>query len=322
VHPPGAGRAGGPAGPGTVAVATDVGSGARVYVSENLGESWRRVAELGFGLADLAWVDRSGTPVLLVAGEKGLYELALAPGAVPVQNLVDPAQPDRGFHTVDAFVDVRGRTGVVLAAEASAGVWLSPDSGLPESFRPVRAPGEDVRCVSVQYDGPATFLWIGRAVPEGAGVGCARLRLDELARTDLATLHGAWEELAQGWTGGSCWGVAVVGDVVYAATQSGGVVHLRLGQGGGSWQQPDVNCGLPLRDRARFEPVRAVSGAVDPRGASLVLAAGRRGVLRSLDAGTSWRSCSARTVDDVVTLPPTWLFCSGEHAVEVVRSGA
>lgn len=322
VHPAAPGRADGPARPGTVAVATDVGAGARVYVSDDLGESWRRVAELGFGLADLAWVERSGTAVLLMAGEKGLYELALAPGAVPVQNLVDPAQPDRGFHTVDTLVDVRGRTGVVLAAEASAGVWLSADAGLPESFRLARAPGEDVRCVSVQYDGPATYLWIGRAVPEGAGVGCARLRLDELGRTDLAALPGAWEEVGRGWSGGSCWGVVVVGDRVYAATQSGGVVHLSLGAGGGTWQQPDVNCGLPLRDRARFEPVRAVSGAVGPGGEPLVLAAGRRGVLRSVDTAASWRSCSARTVDDVVTLPPTWLFCSGEHVVEVVRAGA
>ncbi len=317
---------GGPGGvgvrrPGMVAAATERGDGARVYVSEDLGESWRRVAELGFGLADLAWVDRAGTPVLLMAGEKGLYELAVTPGAVPVQNLVDPAQPDRGFHTVDVVVDVRGRTGVVLAAEASAGVWLSPSAGAPESFRLIKNPGEDVRCVSVQYDGPAAFLWVGRAVPEGAGAGCARLRLDDLARTDLSALPSAWEDVRQGWSGGSCWGVEVVGAHAFAATQSGGVVRLTLGQAGAVWQQPDVNCGLPLRDRARFEPVRAVSGAVDGAGAPVVLAAGPRGVLRSADAGASWRTCSARVVDDVVTVPPTWLFCSGEHVVEVVRSG-
>lgn len=317
----GAGRPTGTERPGVVAVATDVGAGARVYVSEDLGESWRRVAELGFGLADLAWVDRAGVAVLLMAGEKGLYEVALTAGAVPVQNLVDRSQPDRGFHTVDSMVDVRGRTGVVVAAEASAGVWFSADAGAPESFRLIKDPGEDVRCVSVQYDGPAAFLWVGRAVPEGAGAGCARLRLDDLARTDLGALRAAWQDLRQGWSGGSCWGVEVVGSTVYAATQSGGVVHLALGQSGASWQQPDVNCGLPLRDRARFEPVRSVSGAVDAEGSPLVLAAGPRGVLRSLDAGVTWRTCSARVVDDVVTVPDTWLFCSGSHQVEVVRAG-
>jgi hypothetical protein len=304
-----------------------------VHVSEDLGESWRKVAELGFGLADLAWADRSGTPVLLMAGARGLYEQVLAPGAVPVQNLVDPGQPDRGFYAVDTFIDVRGRTGVLVVGEASSGVWLSPDAGAPESFRRVRNPGEDIRCLTVQYDGPAAFLWIGRAVPEGSGSGCARLRIDELARTDLSTLPAAWEEFRQGWSGGSCWGVHVGSSYAYAATQSGGVVRLPLGRGAAAWEQPDVNCGLPLRDRARFEPVRSVSGAVlaAPGGAGtaapdgareIVLAAGPRGVIRSRDEGVTWASCSARTVDDVVTLPPTWLFCSGEHSVEVVRADA
>lgn len=313
------GRVAGPARPGMVAVTTDTGAGARVYVSEDLGESWRRVAELGFGLADLAWVDRSGTPVLLMAGARGLYELVLAPGAVPVQNLVDAAQPDRGFYAVDSFVDVYGRTGVVVVGEASSGVWLSRDAGLPESFRRVRDAGEDIRCLTVQYDGPAAFLWIGRAVPEGSGTGCARLRIDDLARTDLATLRSAWEEFRSGWSGGSCWGVHVADDHAYAATQSGGVVRLPLGRGAASWEQPDVNCGLPLRDRARFEPVRSVSGGPADDGV-VVLASGPRGVLRSTDAGQSWRTCSARRVHDVVTLPPTWLFCSGEHRVQVVRA--
>lgn len=316
------GRAAGPARPGMVAVATSTPTGSRVHVSEDLGESWRRVAELGFGLADLTWVDRSGTPVLLMAGARGLYEQVLAPGAVPVQNLVDPAQPDRGFYAVDSFVDVYGRVGVVVVGEASSGVWLSRDAGLPESFRRVRDPGEDIRCLTVQYDGPAAFLWIGRAVPEGSGIGCARLRIDDLARTDLAGLRTAWEEFRQGWAGGSCWGVHVGDGYAYAATQSGGVVRLPLGRGAAAWEQPDVNCGLPLRDRARFEPVRSVSGAdVGERG-PMVLAAGPRGVLRSFDEGVSWRSCSERRVDDVVTLPLTWLFCPGLHRLEVVRADA
>ena len=315
------GRARGPARPGMVAVATETGSGARVHVSEDLGESWRTVAELGFEVADLAWIDRAGSPVLLMAGARGLYELVLAEGAVPVQNLVEPKAPDRGFHAVSSFTDVRGRTGVVVVGEASSGVWLSAEAGAPESFRQIRAAGEDVRCLTVQYDGPAVFLWIGRAVPEGAGIGCARLRLHELDRTDLAGLPASWEELRSGWSGGSCRDVHVWDGHAYAATQSGGVLRLPLGRGAGQWEQPDVNCGLPLRDRARFEPVRSVSGGeLGAEAGAVVLAAGPRGVLRSTDRGSSWASCSARVAEDVVTLPPTWLFCSGEHRVEVVRA--
>jgi hypothetical protein len=320
IVPFGAGAAGASAHPGMVAVATEAGDGSRVYASDDLGESWRRRAELGFPLADLAWVDRAGSPVLLLAGEKGLYELGAAEGAVPVQNLVDPQQPDRGFYAIDSFVDVRGQTGVLLAAEAGAGIWLSPTAGAPESFVRVRGNGEDIRCLAVQYEGPTTYLWLGRAVPEGSGTGCARLRIDDLARTRL-TGDGAaaWEELGQGWSGGSCWGISIAGGSAYAATQSGGVLRLPLSGAGAAWDQRDVNCGLPLRDRARFEPVRSVS-AVEDEGGTVVLAAGPAGVHRSRDEAQTWRTCTSRTSSTVVTLPPTWLFCSGPHRVEVVRA--
>ena len=306
--------------PGHVVVATDHGDGCRIRVSTDLGTTWSTVADLGFGVNDLVWLDRAGTPTVLVAGTKGLYEIGLAPGAVPVPNLVDPKQPDRGFHAIAAFTDVRGRVGVALAAEAAGGVWLSSTAGAPDSFRLVRPAGDEIRSLSVQYDGPRVFLWAPRAAPEGDGTGCARLPIDELGSVDVPTLAGQWQELAKGWTGGSCWMVRVIGDTAYAASQSSGVLALKLGTTDPTWDPPDVNCGLPLRDRRRFTPLSSVSGTVLSSGAHLVLAAGDGGVYRSLDGGESWRSASARVVDDVVTLPPSWLFCSGEHRVEVVRA--
>lgn len=309
--------------PGRVAVATEIDDESRIYLSDDLGGSWRRAAHLGFVVSDLTWVDRAGEAVVLMAGERGLYELADVPGAVPVQNLVDPSAPDRGFHTVDAFVDVRGQTGVVVAAVASAGIWLSPRSGAPESFQRIRAAGDDVRCLSVQYDGPGTSLWVGRSVPEGNGSGCARLRLGELDRTRFDDgLLAAWEDFSRGWSGGSCLDVLAVGSTVYAATHNAGVVDMPLDSGEAAvWRHRDVNCGLPLRDRTRFEPVRSVSGDLTAEGPPLLLAAGPHGVLRSADSARTWEVCSKRVVDDVVTLPDTWLFRSGEHRVEVVRRG-
>lgn len=317
---PAPGRAGPEKHPGMVAVSTVTGTGSRIYISNDLGESWRKSAELGFVVADLCWVDRQDEPLLLLAGERGLYELPVTEGAIPVQNVVDTSQPDRGFYAVDALVDIRGRTGVVVAAEASAGVWLSPDAGTAGSFKQVKAAGEDIRCLTVQYDGGASYVWLGRAVPEGTGTGCLRLKIDELGRTAFdEQFMNSWEEFSAGWTGGSCWGVHVMGDAAYAATQSGGVLRFQLGQASAQWSVPDVNCNLPLRDRTRFEPVRSVSGAVLPDGVALVLAAGPKGVYRSKDDAASWESCTRRVVDDVVTLPDTWLFCSGDHRIEVVH---
>lgn len=323
---PAPGRLGPEKHPGMVAVATETANGSRIYVSKDLGESWRRAAELGFAVADLCWVDRQGTAVLLLAGEHGLYELLMEPGAVPVQNLVDAAQPDRGFYAVESFVDIRGRTGVVVASQASAGIWLSPDAGAAGSFTQVKAAGEDIRCMAIQYDGAASYVWLGRSTPEGTGTGCLRLKIDELARTQLDSLAESWEQFNAGWTGGSCWGVHVTGNATYAATQSGGVLRLQLGDASARWSVPDVNCGLPLRDRTRFEPVRSVSGAVladeesADAGTTVILAAGPKGVLRSHDASASWHSCSRRLVEDVLTLPESWLFCSGQHRIEVMHS--
>ncbi len=307
--------------PGHVAVATDRDSGARIHVSTDLGGGWTQLADLGFGVADLAWVDRGGTPTLLVAGEKGLYEISLAAGSAPVQNLVDAKQPDRGFSAIATLTDLRGRVGVAVAAEAAGGIWLSQSAGSADSFRQVRAPGDEIRSLTVSYDGPRAFLWAPRAAPEGDGTGCLRLAIDELGGVDAPTLSGRWEELSAGWTGGSCWQVAVVGDRAYAASQSAGVLVLQLGKAELAWSQPDVNSGLPLRDRRRFAPLAAVSGAVDATGQALVLTAGAGGVYRSLDGGLAWRNCSARVVGDVVTVPSSWLFCSGEHRVEVVVDG-
>lgn len=306
--------------PGHVAVATEFGPGARIHVSTDLGGTWRQVAELGFGVADLAWLDRGGVPTILAATTKGLYEITLTPGAVPVQNVVDAKQPDRGFQAITTFVDLRGRVGVALAAEAASGIWLSPAGGASESFRMVRAPGDEVRSLAVSYDGPTVFLWAPRAAPEGDGTGCIRLALDELGKVDAPTLATRWEEFRNGWTGGSCWQVHVVGDHAYAASQSAGVLRLQLGKPDAAWEQPDVNCGLPLRDRRRFQPLSSVSGATAADGSPVLLAAGAGGVHRSLDAGLTWLACAARVVDDVVTIPASWLFCSGEHRVEVVRS--
>jgi hypothetical protein len=48
------------------------------------------------------------------------------------------------------------------------------------------------------------------------------------------------------------------------------------------------------------------------------MAGGVSGVFRSSDAGDHFQLCSSKIFADKVTLPPNWLFCSGEHEIEVV----
>lgn len=104
---------------------------------------------------------------------------------------------------------------------------------------------------------------------------------------------------------------------MFAATHEKGVLWLDLSKGSeAGWHEPVIGSGLPIRDTDRiFQPVYAV--AADPNQHE-VMAGGPVGIFRSTDNGTSYESCSGDVFQDKVTLPGTWLFCSGEHNVEVV----
>ncbi|MER7893991.1 putative baseplate assembly protein [Micromonospora sp. NPDC094482] len=316
--------------PGSVAVVTlRASGGSRVHLSTDLGETWSLLTDLDARISDLAWIDRDGAGALLVATDAGLYEVSLLPGSVPLQILVDPADADRGFYAVRAFVSERGVPGVAVAAQAGFGVYLSTAGGRPGSFAHVGLANVDNRVLAVQYDGPATLLWSGAGEPDPKkpGQGCHRTRLFE---SDVQ-----WQSVQAGWIGGTCRDLAFAGPLALAATQSGGVLRLDTLAAQPQWISVSVNCGLPLRDRTRFVPVDAVAAATGASAAGgpaggpgtaggterLILAGGERGVHRSADA-VNWTASANQATADVVTVPDTWLLCSGEHDIEVVRQDA
>jgi hypothetical protein len=52
-----------------------------------------------------------------------------------------------------------------------------------------------------------------------------------------------------------------------------------------------------------------------------VLAGGQRGTYRSTDI-LSWTPSANQSTTDLVTVPDTWLLCSAEHDIRVVRGDA
>jgi hypothetical protein len=56
--------------------------------------------------------------------------------------------------------------------------------------------------------------------------------------------------------------------------------------------------------------------AVNPE-ETLIMSGGEAGAHCSHDEGETYDSCSDEEFPDKVTLPPTWLFCSGEHNITV-----
>jgi hypothetical protein len=301
-----------PAKPGLLAIATELlgeTTGSRVHVTHDCAESWTVATQTAFAIDDLAWMMRDQTAVLFLATSVGLYELALQDGAVPIQVLVDPKNQNRGFFAVAVSTDIRGKSSVAAAARATDGVYLSTENGQPNTFKHIGLKGEDIRVLKSQQDGPRRFLWAGVATSgDETGKGCFRW--------ELTSADESWVLFERNWKGGSCLGLAFIGGKTIAGTHRAGVLwidstHAETAE----WQAPDVKCGLPLREVDRFHRVSAV--AVDPDG-RLFLAGGPEGIYCSKDGGAHYESCSSKEFVDAVTLPETWLFCSGEHEVMLV----
>lgn len=298
---------------GQVAIVTRLNAGgARVYVSEDCGETWRTLAQTVFAISDLAWTAREGNPVVMLATDEGLYELSLQAGASPVQVRVDPKRPSLGFYAIAASVSIRKTFFVAVAARGAGGVFLSSQGGISDSFTHIGLKDENVHVLEMQQDGVRTFLWAGITVAGNEpGRGCFRWELQGSAPPQTQTA------VQRGWDGGSCHGLAFKGSYVFAATHHKGVLWLDQSRGDNAeWHEPVLGSGLPTRDVERiFQPVRAV--AADPS-QRFVLAGGPQGIYRSRDNGTTYEPCSSRLFRDKVTLPSTWLFCSGDHQVKVV----
>jgi hypothetical protein len=298
---------------GMLAVVTRLTEGgSRLYITADCGETWRSLAQTDFTINDLSWTWRDGFPLLILATDEGLYELTLQPDASPVQILVDPQNPTLGFYAVTASVGIRGTFYIALAARNLGGIYLSAQGGRPESFTNIGLLNEVVHVLEMQADGVRTFLWAGITVGGNEpGKGCYRWALEG------ATMPNRVDNFQTGWEGGSCQGLAFKDSLVFAGTYDKGVLWLDTSRGEtASWHAPLLESGLPIRDAERiFSPIETIASLA---GQKYVFVGGKRGVSRSADNGTNYESVSQKTFDDKVALPPTWLFCSGEHEIEIV----
>ena len=300
---------------GLVAVVCELAGGdqgaSRIHISRDCGETWEAGLQTTFLVEGLAWLERGGVPLLLLATAKGLYEMTLEAGAVPHQVMVDAAQPELGFYAVAVSADVWGGTSVAVAARGDGGVYLSSDGGQPNTFKAIGLRDELVRVLAVHHVGAQRYLWAGvAAVGSAPGKGCFRWLL-----TGAEENPEGWRAYHAGWEAGGCRALAFHGRQVYAGSLRLGVLRLDSGASAPAWETPDINCQLPLRDRQSLQPIDAL--AADARGQWL-LAAGAKGIYRSSDRGERYQHCSGGEFTEAVTLPPTWLFCSGEHRLEVV----
>ena len=305
--------------PGLLALCTNMANdaGTIIHVSNDCGESWEKRAEMnGFVINNAAWVTRDGTPILMLATNKGLYELGMQPNAAPVQIQVRAGDQDTGFHSVVSSFDAKGNVQVAVAARNKGGVFLSDKAALTKSFRNIGMAGKDVQVLATQESGTRTFLWAGLAAPaiHDPGEGCLSWEL-----LGAADPPDGWKTYSQGWTGGSCTSLSFVGDTVFAGTYEAGVLKLSGHADNAAWWAPPVNCGLP-RGVTKDQLIERIDSLAVQNPSGIILIGGNKGVFRSMDQGTSYASCSSRSFTDAITIPANWLFCSGSHSIEVRSS--
>jgi hypothetical protein len=290
------------------------GTGSRLYTSNDCAETWTFLVETAFPVEDFAWLQRDGQTLLLLATDAGLFEQALDPGKGPVQVVVDPQVPNQGFYAVVVSEVVRGVVTVAVAAQNLGGVYLSSDTGRSGTYRQTGLQHHDVRRLAIQYVGVQAFLWAGAfALGAGsAGEGCFRWEL--MGAQDP---QDRWQARSAGWKGGSCLSLAFASATLIVGSHDAAILRLDTTNATASWQPSALDCGLPFANQATFTfaPVAAV--AADPSGA-LVFAGGPQGIYRSSNGGVHFDNASRNEFDDKVTLPQTWLFCSGDHDVRVV----
>ena len=291
----------------------------RVHVSQDSGESWKQVTDFEFAINDLAWLDRDDTSVLLMATDKGLYELALESDASPVQLMVDKENAARGFYAIVSFVDGRGGRNVAVAALESGGIFISRSAGRTESFASILPAGEDIRVLGAQRLGLSTFLWAGiTTAGNEQGKGCLRWELPSSPQSIESP--GGWRPVFNKWQGGSCRALAFDGLTVYAGTHFAGVAVLDSVKPDEGWKASDIQCGLPMRGSDKlFAPIQTVAVM---SGGAVLMAGGADGVFRSGNGGSRFERASSREFTEKVALPPTWLFCSGAHEVITVNADA
>jgi hypothetical protein len=182
--------------------------------------------------------------------------------------------------------------------------------------------GKDIRRLIVREEGPRRFIVAGVTAASGDDPG-EGAHMVEVVDTQIDPR--GWQPLSAGWAAGSCQGLAVQGDTLLAASHRMGVMRLNLHATDGAWIAPSVESGLAMRDPGRFASLNAV--VVSPDEAVLMtcgplLDGVAAGVHRSTDGAVTFQSVFDREFAEKVTLPATWLFCSGAHEVEAMVDDA
>lgn len=293
----------------------------RLYISHNCGESWtdkKTIQSDGkpWKINDVAWIERSGVPGLLVATSRGLYESGLKNEWE--QKLIKTSEQALPARSVAVITSAQGKNRIAVLTTRDEGVFLSANTGDLSSFYSVGLQRQPVEILAVQYGDTQRFLWAGFfASGDDAGEGCKRLEM----RESEAENEKDWKTYGQGWKeAGACTCLGFSSNnEIYAGTGRYGVLKMTVMGDNPKWQPVNFGNGLQQctdNGPVTLETIKKV--AVRETEPTLqIMSAVKSGVFISSDGGNSYTNTSPTLFSDKVTLPPTWLFCSAEHKIVV-----
>ena len=248
-----------------------------------------------------------------------------APGRSPLRlRLCDDEtiEPQQGFYAVAADIDATGRTHITAAAQASGGVFHSAEGGETKTFHRIGLENTNIQHLSMHESGNQLYVWAGSAaIGPTRGAGPQRFTLTNAA--------AGWQNFDRGWLGGSCTGIVVHGEYIFATSHHAGVLQLDPRSDDATWRSSAIGCGLAIReDIDQLAPLRAIAVRTTdtdsaPNNGSRpleLLVGGPDGIYRNRDECEKLRfeRAASRVVDDRITIPPDWLFTSLPHEIEVI----
>jgi hypothetical protein len=320
----------------------------RLYISNDCLESpLTKPAEFQFKVEDMAWALRANNIFLLLATDKGLYEVKVAGGHVQATHAglfvpigVIPDNPNHPLYAVNVIEAQNGSFKVIVAAKSSAGIYLSYDSSLSTvvdeatgfsqpGFQRLGLVGTDIRHLAVQYFAEHTFLWAAAMAQADEGKGCYCWQFD--AEEIIPQTSSDW--VSSSWTGGSCLALAFLERQVFAATAWGGMLTLTADPDNPEsvlrWQRiereqlPRLHTPLEneQRDRQFFMALKTVASNADCISFGerpLLMTGGDQGLYRSQDRGQKFDNVAPLEFNrpqDIITLPQNWLFVAGDFEI-------
>lgn len=291
------------------------GGGSQLWTSGDCGEGWAALERIEFAVNGLAITRHDNRHWILLASDKGLLRTGRdgERGVLPVPLAREAGAGAEGCYDVAADSNLSGMRFAAVALQKKAGIWLSSAAGAAESFRLLPgSQGRDIRRLRFQRSGGQLWLWAGLRAEDGQpGEGLMRIAI----REDGLDPAG-WQAVKAGWRGGSCLDFDLRGGGIAAGTRDGGVLVIDDIAADPVWRAPTLSSGLPIDDsRERLLPVGAV--AFGQGGTQPLIAGGPRGLFAGEVTGLGFSPAGGRVFSDQVRLPPRWLFCAGEHRIEV-----